>query len=75
MTTVTAKLAYGLNNIRAQLKETSESRISCVAMMLNLVRLAWRAPYYLNNLMEVIVETIYRVIFAQGRRLGVSSVI
>jgi hypothetical protein len=44
-------------------------------MMLNLVRLAGRAPDYLNNLMEVIVETIYRVIFTQGRRLGVSSVI
>jgi hypothetical protein len=34
------KLAYGMNLIRAQLKETSESRIACIALVLNLVRLA-----------------------------------
>ena len=35
-----AKLAYGLNNIRARLKETSESLIACTVLVLNLVRFA-----------------------------------
>lgn len=54
-----AKLAYGLNNIRARLKETSESWIACIALVLNLVRLAGKAPFYLllrviENLKELI---------------------
>lgn len=35
-----AKTAYGLDNIKARLKETSESWIACIFMVLNLVKLA-----------------------------------
>jgi hypothetical protein len=45
-----AKLAYGLNYIKARLKETSESWIACIALVLNLVRLAGWSPYCLNDL-------------------------
>ena len=39
-----AKTAYGLNNIKARLKETSESWIACIILVLNLVKLAGMAP-------------------------------
>jgi IS5 family transposase len=39
-----AKTAYGLNNIRARLKGTSESWIACIFLVLNLVKLAGIAP-------------------------------
>jgi hypothetical protein len=35
-----AKTAYGLNRIRARLIETRESMISCIVLVLNLVKLA-----------------------------------
>lgn len=39
-----AKTAYGLDNIRARLKDTSESWIACIFLVLNLVKLAGAAP-------------------------------
>lgn len=39
-----AKTAYGLDNIRARLKNTSESWIACIFLVLNLVKLAGIAP-------------------------------
>jgi IS5 family transposase len=39
-----AKTAYGLDNIRARLKNTSESWIACIFLVLNLVKLAGMAP-------------------------------
>jgi len=39
-----AKTAYGLDNIRARLKDTSESWIACIFLVLNLVKLAGVAP-------------------------------
>lgn len=41
------KLAYGLDCIRAKLKETSESWVACIALVLNLVRLTRQALLYL----------------------------
>ena len=38
-----AKIAYGLDNIKAKLKETSESWIACIALVLNLVRMTRQA--------------------------------
>lgn len=43
-----AKTAYGLDNIKARLKETSESWIACIFMVLNLVKLAGQALLCLN---------------------------
>lgn len=42
-----AKTAYGLNRIRARLKDTSESWIASIILVLNLVKLAGLAPYWL----------------------------
>jgi len=39
-----AKTAYGLDRIRARLKDTSESWIACIFLVLNLVKLAGVAP-------------------------------
>ena len=43
-----AKTAYGLDNIKARLKETSESWIACIFMVLNLVKLAGEAFFWLK---------------------------
>ena len=43
-----AKTAYGLNRIKARLRNTSESWIACIFLVLNLVKLAGAAlPYTL----------------------------
>jgi IS5 family transposase len=42
-----AKTAYGLDNIKAKLKETSESWIAAIALVLNLVNLTRQALLYL----------------------------
>jgi hypothetical protein len=39
-----AKTAYGLNKIKARLKDTSQSWIACIFLVLNLVKLAGQAP-------------------------------
>jgi len=39
-----AKTAYGLANIKARLKDTSESWIACIFLVLNLVKLAGAVP-------------------------------
>jgi len=43
-----AKTAYGLANIKARLKDTSESWIACIFLVLNLVKLAGVAPLCLT---------------------------
>jgi len=40
-----AKTAYGLDNIKARLKNTSESWIACIFLVLNLVKLASEASF------------------------------
>ncbi len=49
-----AKTAYGLANIKARLKNTSESWIACIFLVLNLVKLAGVAPLWL------LIKTINR---------------
>jgi len=44
-----AKAGYGMNRIKATLSETSESWIASIIMVLNLVKLAGRVPYYLMS--------------------------
>lgn len=43
-----AKVAYGMNRIRARLQQTSESWIASIVLVLNLVNLARVAPYALD---------------------------
>jgi transposase, IS5 family len=50
------KLAYGLDCIRAKLKETSESWIACIALVLNLVNMTRQALFYLYlYLMDILM--------------------
>ncbi len=49
-----AKTAYGLNNIKARLKHTSESWIACIIMVLNLVKLAGEASLCFLNLKSLL---------------------
>ena len=43
-----AKIAYGMNNIMAKLKTTSESWIGSIVMVLNLVKLAGITPLWIK---------------------------
>lgn len=43
-----AKNGYGMNRIRARLKQTSESWIASIILVLNLVKLAGEAPFCLS---------------------------
>lgn len=51
------KLAYGLNCIKAKLKETSQSWIACIALVLNLVRITRQA---LITLYQALISAIYQ---------------
>jgi IS5 family transposase len=42
-----AKSAYGMNRIKARLAQTSQSWIASIVMVLNLVKMAGKVPYYL----------------------------
>jgi len=61
------KTAYGLDNIKARLKDTSESWIACIFLVLNLVKLAGAAPYCL------IVKILNKCFSATGQLLTVSQ--
>ena len=59
-----AKVAYGLNKIRAKLANTSTSWIAAIALVLNLVKLTRQAPLSLiffikNTLKNLFKELIY----------------
>jgi transposase, IS5 family len=43
-----AKIAYGMNNIMAKLKTTSESWIGSIVLVLNLVKLAGQIPLWIK---------------------------
>lgn len=60
-----AKLAYGLNLIRARLKDTSESWIACIALVLNLVRLTRKASYSLIQSIESLIESLLNMLKPQ----------
>jgi IS5 family transposase len=48
-----AKTAYGLNRVKARLRETSESWIACIILVLNLVKLAGAAlPSLIFNILS-----------------------
>lgn len=49
------KLAYGLDCIKAKLKETSESWIACIALVLNLVNMTRHALLYLYRYLTSIM--------------------
>lgn len=49
-----AKTAYGLNRIKARLKQTSESWIATIVLVLNLVKLTGQVPYCL--MLEIIAD-------------------
>jgi transposase, IS5 family len=54
-----AKTAYGLNRIKARLQQTSESWISSIIMVLNLVKLAGQVP--LCFLLKIITYSATRI--------------
>lgn len=52
-----AKVAYGLDSIQAKLKETSESWIACIFLVLNLFNLTRKALLYLMQSLLKILQT------------------
>jgi transposase, IS5 family len=57
-----AKRAYGLERVRAKLKETSESWISSIVMVLNLVKLMRIVSSRLRNFVTKILNIYYNLI-------------
>ena len=61
------KIAYGLDNIKAKLKETSESWIACIALVLNLVRITRQALvsllYLFKGSYKIILKKYYNLKF------------
>lgn len=63
-----AKTGYGMNRIKARLKDTSQSWIASIILVLNLVKLAGAALFCLsfsawatiNNALIAIVEAVYK---------------
>jgi hypothetical protein len=55
-----AKTAYGLNRVKARLRETSESWIACIILVLNLVKLAGTAlpSLFVNLLSDLSAQVI-----------------
>ena len=49
------KQGYSLNCIKAKLRETSESWIACIALVLNLVRLAGQALLSLTQILQLVL--------------------
>jgi hypothetical protein len=68
------KLAYGMNLIRAQLKETSESRIACIALVLNLVRLAGKALFTLTQTITSIPQHLFFILQPQNQTFALQRV-
>ena len=76
-----AKVRYGMDRIKARLKDTSESWVAMILVVMNLVRLAKEAPYFwllsemrrLENIfLNIIREIRYNrlsVILIPGSRL------
>jgi hypothetical protein len=52
-----AKTAYGMNRIKARLSETSESWIASIVLVLNLIKLIGKGPFYLiqNYILHIII--------------------
>ena len=56
-----AKVGYGLDNIKAKLKETSESWIATIILVLNLVnltRLAALCPKFIDKLITLLFYNV-----------------
>lgn len=58
------KLGYGLDCIKAKLQETSESWIACIALVLNLVRLAGKAPLSLYLQLRIWLASQFEISLA-----------
>jgi len=61
-----AKVRYGMDRIKARLKDTSESWVAMILVVMNLVRLAEEAPYFwlrsrMRRLEEVFLNMIRKI--------------
>jgi hypothetical protein len=50
-----AKVRYGMDRIRARLKDTSESWVAMILVVMNLVRMVREAPYFWLLMAERII--------------------
>ena len=69
---VQAKVAYGLDNIKAKLKETSESWIATIILVLNLVNFT-RLVTLCSNFIDKIIGKFFCKIKLNRLSLGASS--
>ena len=70
-----AKMAYGLNLIRARLKETSESWIACIALVLNLVNLTRQALVSLIQTIMLMIKAYLNPVYQKNLMVRYNSVI
>jgi transposase, IS5 family len=66
-----AKITYGLDNIKAKLKQTSESWIACIALVLNLVRMTRQALVSLIFKIINLMKRDYEILNLQNLKNGV----
>ena len=69
-----AKVSYGMNRIKARLKITSQSWIASIVLVLNLVKLAGQAPYYLYSdfmvwIRMLVINSIIQISYVLRRGL------
>ncbi len=57
------KMRYGIDRIKAWLKDTSESCVEMILVVMNAVRLAKEAPYFwLRSIFSFLAELIWKII-------------
>jgi len=66
-----AKVRYGMDRIRARLKDTSESWVAMILVVMNLVRMVREAPYFwLRSAVAFLGKIVQRIVQEmQGWRL------
>ena len=75
------KNAYGLNNIRATLKETSESWVACIFFIMNLINykkissLSFNSPYLFNAITSYIQRITLGIVSSHFINLKTNSVL
>jgi hypothetical protein len=58
-----AKVRYGMDRIRARLKDTSESWVAMILVVMNLVRMVREAPYFwLRSAERLIGDMLTRIV-------------
>ncbi len=69
-----AKVAYGMNRIKARLADTSESWIASIVLVLNLIKLIGKAPLSLLNKLyetyDLVQKAVFIILKSRSQKIG-----